>query len=264
MRRTILLAIAVLSAVGPTTASAQTEDTLLWVGMRGGMGFFNDIDPDPLEELATVLSSQRGTVELFQPVEFRDKEWAFPFDVRLGMRVGELMNIWAFYERLPYLLENDVEPRPGPIPLDTSTLNIPANVFGGGFDFRLGSDGWGRQVILGLGIGRFEARGDDEDVQGLANYEITASGRFWEVQAMAELAFTTELSFYPFVAFRSAKTDQTDVVLFQRPEARPDFPTAADIPDFEIDYTGVTVGLSVRFRLYPFDIIGDPDRSDDD
>lgn len=268
MRR-ILLATATLGllALGVPTAQAQTDDTLLWVGLRGGVGFFNDIDPDPLEDLATELSARRVASNAgYEPVEFRDKEWGFPFDVRLGMRVSEFVNVWLFYERLPYLLENDFSNRTGAsIPPDTDTLNIPANVFGAGLDFRLGSSGYGRSFILGFGAGRFEARGDDEDVQGLPNYEVSGSGLFWEVQAMAEIEFTSEMSFYPFISFRSATTSETDVVVFDLSD-RP-LPPAFEndtIPAFEIDYTGVTIGLSVRFRVYPFDVIGDPDRADDD
>lgn len=268
--RPLLLAALALGVAAPY-AQAQTEDTLLWIGLRGGVGYFNDIDPDPLERLATELSSRRVPANSgYEPVEFVDKEWAFPFDVRLGLKLSDSINAWAFYERLPYFLENDFATRSGPtIPPDTDTLNIPANVFGGGFDFRLGSEGYGRSILLGFGIGRFWARGDDEDVQGYQNYEITGSGRFWEVQAMAEIDFTTEMSFYPFIAFRAAKTDETDVSVFALPD-RP-LPPAVDLdtgevnaPPFEIDYTGVTIGLSVRFRVYPFDIIGDPDRGDDD
>ena len=266
IRRSFLLVALACLLVAPN-AVAQTEDTLLWVELRGGVGFFNDIDPDPLENLATELSSRRVGVNAgFEPVEFVDKEWGFPFDVRLGMRLGDSVNAWLFYERLPYLLENDFEGRTGPVRPDTDTLNIPANIFGAGFDFRLGSDDWGRQFILGFGAGRFEARGDDEDVQGFQNYEVSGSGLFWEVQAMAEIEFTTEMSFLPFVAFRAAKTSETDVIVFDPGDGRPNPPAfeAGTIPDFEIDYTGVTIGLAVRFRVYPFDIVGDPDRSDDD
>jgi len=257
-----LVLCAALVLAWSSTAHAQGEDTLLWVEMRGGMGFFNDIDPDPLEELATELSSRRGSITTFEPVEFVDKEWAFPFDVRVGMRLGDSTNFWLFYERLPYLLENDFESRTGPLRPDTATLNIPANVFGAGFDFRLGTEGYGKSIILGFGAGRFEAKGDDEDVQGLQNFAVNASGLFWEIQAMAEFQFTTEMSFLPFVAFRSAKTDEASARPFLRPDGRN--LREYDIPEFGIDYTGVTVGLAVRFRVYPFDVVGDPDRGDDD
>lgn len=261
MHRRLSLLVGLTVVVLASNAHAQSDDTLFWVEMRGGIGFFNDIDPDPLEELATAMSSAR-IQPIVEPVEFRDKEWGFPFDVRLGMRVGEFANAWIFYERLPYLLENDFSTRTGPIRPDTETLNIPANVYGAGFDFRLGSRGYGRNLIMGFGVGRFQAEGDDEDVQGFQNFQVTGSGLFWEIQAMAEIEFTTEMSFLPFIAFRSATTDETDVRPFVRPDGLP-LPSGP-IPEFGIDYTGVTVGMSVRFRLYPFDVVGDPDRGDDD
>jgi hypothetical protein len=262
MRSSLLALACALACALPTPAHAL-DDTLIWIGMRGGMGFYNDTDPDPLEELATRLSVGRQTFEVTDDVEFYDKEWGIPFDVRVGFTVTETINAWFFYERLPYLLEADAPDRfATPGSNKTVSLNIPANVFGAGFDFRLGSEGYGNSLLLGFGAGRFESRGDDEDFSGLSNFEVAGSGVFWEVQAMAELEFTTELSFLPFVAFRSAVTRETSVAVNPRQDARPVPP--GDIPEFEIDYTGVTVGMSVRFRVYPFDIIGDPDLSGDD
>ena len=265
--RSILPAAAALAlALLPTAATAMEDDTLLWVEMRGGMGFFNDIDPDPVERLATQLSADRQTAGgFFRKVEFVDKNWEIPFDVRVGMKLSDTLNAWVFYERLPYLLESqaldgDTSELVGRI--DTVTLNIPGNVFGAGFDFRLGSEGYGNSILVGFGAGQISVRGDDEDFLGFNNYEISGSSVFWEVQAMAEFEFTTEMSFLPFVSFRSATVTNPDVAITPRGIAGVD--NDPDYDDFEIDYTGVTVGLAVRFRIYPFDIVGDPDRADDD
>ena len=259
---TILMGAIVLIALADP-AAAQREDTLLWAEMRGGMGFFNDIDPDPLERLATQLSSGRleASGAFVRDVEFIDKNWEIPFDIRLGMRLGDTINAWFFYERLPYLLENNVFDDPDqPRGIDTVTLNVPGNVFGAGFDFRLGSEGYGNQILLGFGLGQINVRGDDEDISGVNNYEISGSGTFWEVQAMAEFEFTSEMSFLPFVSFRSATVVNPDVQVFPRGVAGVDNDPSYD--EFEIDYTGVTIGLAVRFRVYPFDVIDDPDEED--
>lgn len=254
----LLLACAVL--VGPGAAlPAQAADTLLWVGVRGGLMYYNEVDPDDLEQLATALSGGREGIAS-APINFDEKGWEIPFGLELGLRLGESMNLWGFFQRMPYTLEGPLPERSGSFrfPIDSVRLDLPANVFGGGLDFRLGSRGYGSSLLLGVELGVYEAEGGDQDIQGFRNFLLEASGTFWQVSLKAELDFSTELTFYPFLSFQGTSTNEAIATLIPRAGVSND----VDIPRFDVDYMAVSIGLSVRFRVYPFDTEGDPERGE--
>lgn len=236
---------------------ARAADTLLWVGVRTGLMFYNEVDPDALEDLATALSVDRQSTSGTR-INFDEKGWEIPINLQLGWRINSSLNLWGFFQRMPYTLEGPLPDR-FPLPIDTVRLDAPANVFGGGLDFRLGSEGYGSSLLMGAAIGTFESSGGDQDIQGYRNFTIDASGFYWEVSLMAELDFSTELAFYPFVSFQGTSTDQVSATIVPRGGG---IINDVEIPPFDIDYMAITIGLSVRFRVYPFDTEGNPEEGD--
>ena len=244
-----------IGGVGP----ARAADTLLWVGVRSGLTFYNEVDPDDLERLATALSVDREPAP-GPPINFDEKSWEIPFGLELGVRLTPAINVWGFFQRMPYTLDAPLPTGRFPRPIDTVRLDLPANAFGGGLDFRLGSRGYGNSLIMGFELGLFDAEGGDQDILGFRSFLLEASGVFWQVSLKAELDFSSELTFYPFLAFQGTSTDRLDAILIPRAGVLND----VDIPPFDVDYMAVTLGISVRFRVYPFDTEGDPDRGESD
>lgn len=240
-------------------APADAAQTRVWIGVRSGLTFYNEIDNDSLEELATAMSIERYTTSGAQ-INFDEKGWEIPFGLQLGLRLNDNLNVWGFFHRMPYTLEAPIPSGTFQPPIDTIRLDAPANVFGGGLDFRLGSRGYGSTLLLSFALGTFQTGGGDQDVQRIRNFEIDASGVYWEVSLMAELDFTTELGFYPFIAFQSTSTSETSATLLPRSGVD----NTITPPPFDIDYTAVQIGLSVRFRVWPFDVEDDPDQGEFD
>lgn len=243
--RALPLLVGVIALLWLGLPDARAEDTKVWIGVRTGAVFFNDSDPQPLEDLATALSVPEGTGRV---VDFEDKPWEIPIGLRVGFVLSKSVNLYGMFERLPYLLETPVGSSPSgglTPPSDTIRMEAPANLFGAGIDFRLGSDGYGESVLVGFAVGAFDVEGKDQDLTGIQNLYLEASGSFFEVTLATELEFTEELSFYPFGTYRVMKTDSSSARDTRSPEQ-------FDIPDFEIDYTGFTVGMEIRFRLYPW------------
>jgi len=248
MRRSLSLLLLASCLLLPVRAHA--EQTAIWASARTGLLFYNETDPDPLEQLASELSAQANDPTSTRRIEFEDKGWEIPLQLKLGLRLNSLINVYGLYERLPYVINSTAEnsalaEHPG----DTVRLDMPSNVWGLGADFRLGTEGYGNSMLLGFAAGRFFVEGDDQDANGFANYTIDGKGLFWEVSFAAEFDFTDEISFYPFVAFQSASTTDVDAT-YVKPTNILSPPVT---PEFEVDYTGLTFGIEVRFRLYPWD-----------
>ena len=67
---------------------------------------------------------------------------------------------------------------------------------------------------------------------------------------MFEIDFARDLKFYPFLAFRYSEITDTEaeyVRTLNNPE----------LPDFSMQYTGITVGITARFKVWPFDPVDD-------
>lgn len=254
----LLLACGVLLGAG-AAAPVLAADTLVWVGVRAGLMYYNEVDPDDLEQLATALSGDRE-LNPSAPINFDEKGWEIPFGLELGLRLSDSINVWGFFQRMPYTLEGPLPETNGSFrfPIDSVRLDLPANVIGGGLDFRLGSRGYGSSLLLGVELGVFDAEGGDQDIQGFRNFLLEASGTFWQVSLKAELDFSSELTFYPFLSFQGTSTDEAVATLLPRGGVSND----VDIPRFDVDYMAVTIGISVRFRVYPFDTEGDPERGE--
>ncbi|RKZ05788.1 hypothetical protein DRQ53_07425 [bacterium] len=260
MRRLIPL-LCTLALLAPSGATAK--ETLLWLSIGTGLTWYNEIDPDELEVLATAGSILPNNPTSGRTINFDEKSFEIPALVQFGIRINENVNLWAMYQRLPYLLD---APIPGPDaggspsnpPDDTIRLRAPANVFGGGMDFRLGRDGYFESMILSLGLGQISFTGQDEDVITLTNFTVDGKGLMYEAQLMFEVDFARDLKFYPFLAFRYADVDNTNAEYIRDPSINP------ALPSYSINYTGVTVGITARFKLWPFDSVDDDSSIFDD
>lgn len=250
--RLFLLLLCTASALAP--ARALAADTILWLSLGTGMTWYNEVDPDDLERLATAGSILPSNPTSGRTINFDDKGFEIPAVIQLGVRLTPNVNIWGMYQRLPYILD---APIPGiesggtvtDPPDDTIRLRAPANVFGGGMDFRLGREGYASSMILSLGLGALSFSGQDEDVLAITNYTIAGDGLLYEASLMFEIDFARDLKFYPFVAFRYADIDNTTAQYVRN------FAVDPDLPDYRINYTGVTVGISARFKVWPFDAV---------
>jgi hypothetical protein len=239
------VAAAVLLCFRPAAAVAQeSSGTKFWLGVRAGGAFFANKDPNDLEDLSTALSAPTPG----QRTEFRDKGWEVPFGARLGLEFQDKLRVYALYERLPYLLERDTS---SPVTLTNPTtesirLDAPANIFGGGFDLELTDAVYGQSLVVGFAAGHLSMEGRDQDVTYQSNYVIDGTGRYLEVSLAAEYEFNSEVKFLPFIALRLAKATTTRYQLARRL-------TGQTTPgEFEIDYTGITIGLEGRFQLWPW------------
>lgn len=251
MRRMILFCM--LALLLPARAGAN--DSYLWLSIGTGLTWYNEIDPDDLERLATAGSILPNNPTSSREIAFDDKGFEVPALVQLGWRVTPDVNIWAMYQRLPYILEApipglDAGGSPTDPPDDSILLRGPANVFGGGMDFRLGRDGYFSSLILSLGMGVIRVNGEDEDVLGITNFEFSGNGLIYEGSLMFEIDFARDLKFYPFLAFRYSEISDT-----QADYVRTDNNPA--LPDFSLQYTGITVGITARFKVWPFDPVSD-------
>ena len=252
MTRPIRIALGAVLLALALAPPATAEETRIWIGVRSGVIFYNDTDPQPLEDLATFLSDP----EAGRAVDFEDKPWEIPIGLRVGARLNKSINLFALFERQPYLLEqSDLPPRVSgglAFSSESTRMEAPSNLFGGGIDFRLGSEGKGQSVLLGVSLGTFSIEGKDQDANGFQNLAIDGSGSFYEATIAVEYEFNEELSIYPFGAYRYMKTSSTSARDVRNP-------VETDIPEFEIDFTGFTVGVEIRFRIYPWgESTGDP------
>ena len=251
MRRLILLATVALLL----PAHARASDSFLWLSIGTGLTWYNEIDPDDLERLATAGSILPTNPSSTRTINFDDKGFEVPALVQLGWRITPDVNLWAMYQRLPYILEAptpglDAGGTPSDPPDDTVLLRGPANVFGGGMDFRLGRDGYFSSLILSLGMGVIRVNGEDEDVLGITNFEFSGNGLMYEGAIMFEVDFARDLKFYPFLSFRYSDITDTEAE-YIRTAATP------SLPEFSMQYTGITVGISARFKVWPFDPVDD-------
>jgi hypothetical protein len=251
MRRLILLCTLVLLL----PARAGANDSFLWLSIGTGLTWYNEIDPDELEALATAGSILPTNPSSTREINFDDKGFEVPALVQLGWRITPHVNIWAMYQRVPYILEGpipglDAGNNPSNPPDDSILLRAPANVFGGGMDFRLGRDGYFNSLILSLGLGAISFDGEDEDVLGITNFTMSGSGLMYEASLMFEVDFARDLKFYPFVAFRYSDLSDTEAE-YVRTAVEP------ELPEYSIQYTGITVGISARFKVWPFDPVND-------
>ena len=237
------------AAVGWTnSAVALAPDTKLWVSLRGGAHFFIDNDQSDLEALASELSDPRDDVDIV----FESKVWEMPFGARLGFAPTPQMSVFFLYERVPYLLdaplaEPDLTDFSNPRS-DSIRFEAPANYFGGGVDFALFS-GYSRGMRMGFAGGVIDMEGDDEDLVGRRNFLVDGKGYFFDAYASLEWEFNGEISFYPFLQYRFAKVPDpyaTDLRL----------PIDDYSEDFEIDYSGLELGIEVRIRAFPFTLDG--------
>jgi hypothetical protein len=254
MRRLILPCL--LALLVPATTRAN--DTILWLSIGTGMTWYNEIDPDELENLATAGSILPTNPGSSRQIQFFDKGFEIPVVVQMGFRLTPNANVWAMYQRLPYLLEApepglDAGGTPDDPPSDTVFLRAPANVFGGGMDFRLGRSGYFESLILSAGLGAISFDGNDEDTIGFANFAIAGSGILYEASLMFEIDFARDLKFYPFLAFRYSNVSNTssEYVSARNPGLNP------ALPEYSIKYTGITVGITARFKVWPFDPVDD-------
>ncbi len=255
LRAAGLLAIGLLTTGLPpgTQRNARADDSSLWLSVRSGGMFYNVTDPDDLESLATVFSIRTNEgIGTSREVQFEDKGWEIPLTLRLGLDTGAFA-IYGMYERLPYILDNSADrSQLFAHPNETLRLDLPANLWGGGVDFRLGEEGYGAGLRLGLAAGTVRVNGDDLSSNGRTNFTVEGTGFFWEISLAAELEFTDEIRFQPFFAYRSAVVDAVDATFVRSA-------TTLQAPPFEIDYTGVLLGVEARFQLYPWDPPRDPD-----
>ncbi len=251
MRRLVLL-LCMSALLLPTVAHAQ--DTLIWLSIGTGITWYNEIDPDELEALATAGSIRPTSPSSTRQIAFDDKSFEIPVIVQLGWRVTSSVNLWGMYQRLPYILD---APIPGPDaggspsnpPDDTIRLRAPANVFGGGMDFRLGRSGYFESMILSLGLGAISMQGQDQDVISITNFTVAGDGLLYEAQLLFEIDFARDLKFYPFLSFRYSRVKNTTAEYVRNRTLTP------PLPDYSISYTGVTVGITVRFKIWPFDSV---------
>jgi len=251
MRRLILLAA--LALLLPARVAAS--DTILWLSIGTGLTWYNEIDPDDLENLATAGSILPTNPTATRRINFDDKGFEVPALVQVGFRITPSVNIWGMYQRLPYILQApipglDVGGSPTDPPDDTILLRAPANVFGGGMDFRLGREGYFESVIFSFGVGAIRVDGEDEDVLGITNFEFTGRGLMYEAALMFEIDFAKDLKFYPFMAFRYSDINDTEAE-YVRTALEP------DLPEFSMKYTGITLGMTARFKVWPFDPVSD-------
>lgn len=251
MRRLILSCL--LALLLPTCAGAN--DSFLWLSIGTGLTWYNEIDPDELEALATAGSILPTNPSSTREISFEDKGFEVPALVQLGWRITPDVNLWGMYQRLPYILQAPIpglEPgdNPSDPPDDTILLRAPANVFGGGMDFRLGRSGYFSSLILSFGLGAISFEGEDEDVLGITNFIFSGTGIIYEGSLMFEIDFARDLKFYPFLAFRYSDISDTDAE-YVRTAANP------VLPDFSMQYTGITVGITARFKVWPFDPVDD-------
>jgi hypothetical protein len=240
-------------ALVPSPVCAQQgPGTKLWFGFRAGGGFFANTDPDQLEGLSTALSAPIPG----QQVEFDPKSWEVPFGVRLGLEFNEFVRVYGMFERIPYLLERD--------PSDTGALQPPtesirleasANVFGGGLDVVLADAAYGQSLIFGIAGGYLEMEGRDQDVLFARNFIMEGTGSYFELWLGAEYEFNDEVTFLPYISVRVAKATDTSYRLSRLLDGQ-------TVPEpFEVDYTGITIGLEGRFQLWPW---GEDDEGDRD
>lgn len=253
MRRLILLCCLALPLL---PARAVANETILWLSIGTGLTWYNEIDPDELESLATAGSIRPINPTSTREITFDDKGFEVPALVQLGLRLTPNVNLWGMYQRLPYILDGPIPGleaggSPSNPPDDSIRLRAPANVFGGGMDFRLGQGGYLGSMIFSLGLGALSFEGEDEDVLQLTNFTIAGSGILYEGQIMFEIDFARDLKFYPFVAFRYADISNTEAEYIRSPLPGP------DLPEYSVDYTGITVGISARFKVWPFDAVDD-------
>lgn len=253
MRRLILLSCLTVLLL---PARALASDTILWLSLGTGLTWYNEIDPDELEALATAGSIRPNSPTSSREITFDDKGFEVPALVQLGVRLTPNVNVWGMYQRLPYILDGpipglDAGGSPSNPPDDTIRLRAPANVFGGGMDFRFGDEGAFNSLIFSLGLGALSFDGHDEDVLGITNYTIAGSGLLYEAQLMFEIDFARDLKFYPFVSFRYANISDTEAQYVRNVTLDP------ALPEYSIDYTGVTVGITARFKVWPFDASDD-------
>jgi hypothetical protein len=237
----IRLAALLCIALFANEALALTPATRWWISVRGGAHFFTDGDHDDLERLSFVLSNPRNDF----PIEFEEKGWELPFGVRLGRQFGPAFSAFALYERMPYLLDAEraildgsdiTDPRP-----DTVRLRAPANLIGGGVDLALFSGTYGGAIRVGGVGGYLKMDGHDEDYLGYANYRIEADGFFLGLYGSVEYEFSDDLTFYPFAELRFTKLGD--------PRVRTNDPDP--VPDFDVDYNGLTLGIELRLRAWP-------------
>ena len=222
-------------------ASALAPDTSWWVSLRGGAHFFTDGDHDDVERLSFALSNPRND----RPIEFDEKSWELPFGFRLGRQFSSSFSAFGLYERMPYVLDADranldatdiTDPR-----TDTVRLRAPANLFGGGVDLALFSGTYGGVIRVGGVGGYLKMSGHDEDFIGFANYRLEADGWFVGVYGSVEYEFSDDLTFYPFAELRFTKLGDARIKT-----SDPD-----PIPEFDIDYNGLTIGIEIRLRAWP-------------
>lgn len=245
---TMLLAAAVATLLAPllatTAASAdESSQTKVWLGVRAGAGFFSNSDPDQLESLSTALSDPVAG----QRTEFDQKGWEVPFGVRLGVEFRDWIRAYGMYERIPYVLLRDPSDTGGLTPPTESVrLEAPANVFGGGLDFVLADAAYGQSLIFGISGGYLQMNGRDQDVLYTRNYVIEGTGSYFEVMLAGEYEFNDEVTFLPYIAVRVAKATDTSYRLSRILDNQ-------TTPDpFEVDYSGITVGLEGRFQFWPW------------
>jgi hypothetical protein len=236
-------------------ARVQAAETILWLSIGTGLTWYNEIDPDELEALATAGSILPTNPSSTRQINFDDKGFEVPALVQLGWRITPHVNLWGMYQRLPYILEGptpgiDSGGTPTDPPDDSVLLRAPANVFGGGMDFRLGRQGYFSSLILSLGLGAISFEGEDEDVLGLTNFVFSGSGLMYEASVMFEIDFARDLKFYPFIAFRYSDISDTEA-RYVRTAANP------ELPEFSMKYTGITIGITARFKVWPFDPVDD-------
>jgi hypothetical protein len=254
MRRLILFSClaALLGPAGPAAA----DETVIWLGIGTGLTWYNEIDPDDLEELATAGSIRSVDPTSTRRINFDDKGFEVPVLVQMGLRLTPNVNLWGMYQRLPYILDGPIPGlesggTPSDPPDDSIRLRVPANVFGGGMDFRLGRDGAMKSLILSVGLGALSFEGKDEDVLQITNFTMSGRGILYEAQLMFEVDFARDLKFYPFVAFRYAEITDTDAEYVRSAVLNP------SLPEYAMSYTGITVGISARFKVWPFDPVDD-------
>ena len=253
MRR-LVLPLCMSALLLPTVVHAQ--QTMFWLSSGTGITWYNEIDPDELEALATAGSILPTSPSSTRQIAFDDKSFEIPVLLQLGWRVTSDVNLWGMYQRLPYLLDApipgaDAGGNPSNPPHDTIRLRAPANVVGGGMDFRLGRSGYFESMMLSLGLGIVSMRGQDQDVVSLTNFTIAGDGLFYEAQLLFEVDFARDLKFYPYLAFRYSRLTNTSAVYVRDQSLSP------KLPEFTVNYTGIAVGITIRFKIWPFDSVDD-------
>ncbi len=242
-RRLSTLFLLGLMALALPSSAEEESGTKFWFGVRAGGGFFAKTDPDQIEALSTSLSSPIAG----QRIEFDRKGWEVPFGARLGFQFRDWIRVFGLFERLPYILERDPSDTGSLIPPTESVrLSLGANVLGGGVDFVLADAAYGQSLIFGISGGYLWAEGSDRDVLFNRNFSVKGTGTYFELSLAGEYEFNDEVTFLPFVAVRVAKATDTSFSL-SRILDRQTTPEP-----FEIDYTGVTIGIEGRFQLWPW------------